>query len=410
MAEHDVETQTGRPGSIGRLLVVTIDRLPAWILPAYGATWVSTPALDALAGRGVVFDGLVATAADPRRTIVELLGGPAAPVAAEFGGAAAVLTDDATLADLVAGAAVSVVEPRAVARPAADENGTNVARLFAAATEVVAAGRHRFVWCHASSLGVAWDAPDEFREGYIDPEDPPPPEGAEVPDLVVTADTDPDLVVGLRHVFAAQLTLLDRRLAPLLAAADAGWTIVVAGVRGMPLGLHGRVGGGPVAPYGELVRLPAIVVDGGGRMAAQRFGGLATPADLGATLGELAAVDAPMHPPTGIGASGSAVGRSLARLFEDWSAVGRERVVTVTPEGVAVRTPAWQLVLPATAAEGGGRPRLFAMPDDFFELCDVSNRCPEVAEELGSLAEAARAGDTERAWTAALTPAAAGTG
>jgi arylsulfatase A-like enzyme len=405
MAEPDAETQTGRQGMIERLLVVTIDRLPAWILPAYGATWVSMPALDALAGRGVVFDGLVATGTDPRRTIADLLGGPAAPVAAVLGGPAAVVTDDAALTDVVAGAAVRVVEARAATRPAADEDDTNIARLFAAATEVVAAGRHRFVWCHASSLGAAWDAPDEFRDAYLDPDDPPPPAGAAVPDLVVTADTDPDLVVGLRHVFAGQLTLLDRRLARLLAAAEAGWTIVVVGVRGMPLGLHGRIGTGPMPPYGELVRLPAIVVDGGGRMAAQRFGGLVTPADLGATLRALA-ID--VAPPADAFAERGA-GRSLARLFESWSAVGRDRVVTVTPEGVAVRTPAWQLVLPATAAEGEVRPRLFAMPDDFFEVCDVADRCSDVADELGQLADAARRGDTERAWTAALTPAAAGT-
>jgi arylsulfatase A-like enzyme len=403
MAEPDTETQTRPPDPIGRLLVVTIDRLPAWILPAYGATWVSTPTLDSLAGRGVVFDGVVATGVDPRRTLAELLGDSESAL-----GGPAVVTDDAALADIVAGATVHRVEARATARPAADEDSTNVARLFAAATEEVATGRHRFVWCHASSLGVAWDAPDEFRDAYLDPDDPPPPAGAAVPDLVVTADTDPDLVVGLRHVFAGQLTLLDRRLSPLLAAAEAGWTIVVAGVRGMPLGLHGRIGNGDVPPYGELVRLPAIVVDRGGRMAAQRFGGLVTPADLGATLRELVAGDAPTHAATGGTPAEHAAGRSLAGLFEDWSVVGRDRVVTVTPEGVAVRTSAWHLVLPAAASNDAARPRLFAMPDDFFERCNVADRCPEVADELSQLAEAARDGDTMRAWTAALSPAAAG--
>ena len=55
----------------GPLLVVTIDRLPAWILPAYGATWVATPALDRLAARGVVFDGLVATSDEPGEAVVD---------------------------------------------------------------------------------------------------------------------------------------------------------------------------------------------------------------------------------------------------------------------------------------------------------------------------------------------------
>jgi arylsulfatase A-like enzyme len=42
------------------ILVVTIDRLPAWILPAYGSTWVSTPAIDNVAGGGLVFDRVIA--------------------------------------------------------------------------------------------------------------------------------------------------------------------------------------------------------------------------------------------------------------------------------------------------------------------------------------------------------------
>ena len=54
------------------LLVVTIDRLPAWMLPAWGATWVSAPAIDGLAARGLVFDRLLATSLDPRDTSRDL--------------------------------------------------------------------------------------------------------------------------------------------------------------------------------------------------------------------------------------------------------------------------------------------------------------------------------------------------
>ena len=56
-----------------RLLVVTIDRLPAWMLSAWGATWVATPALDSLAARGLVFDRLVTPSIDPRETIRDLV-------------------------------------------------------------------------------------------------------------------------------------------------------------------------------------------------------------------------------------------------------------------------------------------------------------------------------------------------
>ncbi|MCE9630889.1 MAG: hypothetical protein K8S94_09290 [Planctomycetia bacterium] len=385
----------------GNLLVVTIDRLPGWMLPAYGSTWVSMPGLDALAGRGVVLDGLVATDDEPRETIAGLFGGPGWPLAAALE-PGVLVTDDAAMAESMAGILdTRHVAALATAATAVDDDDTNLARLFAAATAIVAAGQHRLVWCHAGSLAVAWDAPPEYREALLDPEDPPPPAGAAVPDLVVTTDTDPDLLVGIRHVCAGQLALLDTQLAQLLAAAAEGWTILVVGVRGMPLGLHGRVGSGPIAPYGELVRMPAILVDAQGRMAGQRSGGLAVPMDLGMTLSDLLAgrVSASDQPPHHA--------RSLAGLFTEWTAAARDRVIVVGAEGTAVITPGWHLILPAAVADGR-RPRLFAKPDDFFELCDVADRCPDVVDELLGVAEAAAAGDLERAWGMPLSEAATG--
>ncbi len=382
----------------GRLLVVTIDRLPAWILPAYGSTWVSAAAIDAVAARGIVFDGLVATGTDPRATLAELAGGlRSGPATASR---VAVVTDDPALAKVIWPAAdVSVVATASPPQMADDEEQTDLARLFDAAAATVAGGRHDLVWCHAASLGLAWDAPAECRDAYVDPDDPAPPAGANVPDLVVTADTDPDLVVGLRHVFAGQVTLLDRRLGRLLDAAADGWAILICGVRGMPLGLHGRLGSGPLPPYGELVRLPAVVVDAAGRMAGQRFGGLAVPADLGVTLAELVwhrAAGAPPEPWEGV---------SLAGLFADWSSRGRDRVVIESPEGVAIATEAWHLVW-AAGPTGEPAVRLFAKPDDAFELCDVADRCAAAVDALRPLAEAAAAGDRATAWSRPLGPAA----
>lgn len=375
------------------LLVITIDRLPAWIVPAYGATWVAMPEVDRLAARGVVFDALFAPSADPRDSARSLVG-----LLTELpAGAVAVVTDDAAAVEGLVGGDVIVVPPEPP-RQAGDEAATNLGRLCAAAASAVAAGGWRVVWCHASSLGHAWDAPEEFRAAYLDPDDPPPPPGAAVPDLAVTAATDPDLVAGLRHVFAGQLTLLDRCLGRLVAAAGTGGTILLAGVRGMPLGIHGHFGPRPMPPFGELARLPAVLVDASGRMAGQRFGGLVVPADLGATVAAALGID-----PRAAALPWD--GRDLGGLFETWSAEGRDRVITRTAEGVAVTTPGWRLVAPA--ADGGEEPRplLFAQPDDFFELCDVANRSAAVGDELGGLAAAA-ARDDPAAWTAPLSAAA----
>ena len=395
-----------------RLLLVTVDRLPAWIVPAWGATWVSAPALDALAGRGVVFDRLIAPSLDPGQTL-DALGGALVTAAARAGLRPTLVTDDAAFAARWAaegdGVALSVtvvpaLVPRRLARRAEE---TNLGRLFAAARGLLAGGEESIVWVHAGSLGLAWDAPESFREPYLDPDDPPPPEGVAVPSLRIDADTDPDLVMGHRQRLAAQVSLLDRCLGELVAALSApplsaeAWTICFAGVRGMPLGLHGLVGlpGGDAAemPFGESLHLPALVVDGRGRMAGQRYPGLVMPADVGETLREIVGL------PARLPATDEEPARPMSDLLDTWTHDDRDRVIGVVPGGMAVVTTHW-FYLEEDVSDAEARRRLHAKPDDFFEVADVSSRCPEVMATLREIAAAARVGD-RRAWTAPLGPA-----
>ena len=442
-----------------RLLVVTVDRLPAWMLAAYGATWVATPAIDSLAARGVVFDRVITPSTAARDTLHHLLTAGAATdqslgqtvlAAAVAGGwQPVVVTDDAAVAASMtvggAGAAAGVRLVEAVAKQTVenDDTQTSIARLVDAALEVIASGEHRLVWCHVGSLSVAWDAPEQYRDRYIDSEDPPPPSGACVPGFAVDADTDPDLVVGIRQVFAGQVTLLDSQLGRLFAAVRKGkataagdWSVLVVGVRGLPLGLHGWVGiGGRELPYGELVHVPAIFADATGRMAAQRYGGLVVPADLGATLADLVAQGPGPRPQT------SAVdlardpalprdpvlprdpaldpvapwrGVSLASLFEHWSAAFRDQVIVTGPDATAIVTPEWHGLLCVGPAPAEAKPthdqriRLFAKPDDFFELADVANRCGDVAGALEALLEQAGMDDGRAAWQTPLPEATSG--
>ncbi|MFM7077542.1 MAG: hypothetical protein ACKO3G_15975 [Planctomycetaceae bacterium] len=389
-----------------RLLVFTIDRLPAWILPAYGATWVSTPALDGLAAAGVVLDRLVATALAPAPLIDEIVG-PLPADAAAAGQAPAVVTDDAAVAERHGGGGVEavVVPVPGVARRARDVRRTALGALFAAAHEALLAGRG-LVWVHASSLGTVWDAPEAFDEPYVDPEDPRPPAGCAVPSLRVDRDTDPDLVVGWRQRMAGQVSLLDRLVGGLVASLPGGrhgaWSVCVVGIRGLPLGIHGLVGNPPApadeVPFGESIQLPAILRAADGAMAGQRYGGIVVPADIGATLRELAGL------PPGGGAAAAADARSLCDLLARWEHRHRDRAISVGAGGVAVTPDAWRWIEgeEGNAPDAGGAGRLHALPDDFFEMCDVADRCPAEAAALAHVAALARAGRLEEAGAAPL--------
>ena len=370
--------------SAGGLLIVTADRLPAWMLSTYGATWVSTPAFDGLAAAGVTIDRLIATSVDPRATLADLAAhGRLWSAATAAGWPATLVTDDPALPERPAGVEIVEVPAAPASSPADEPDATHLARLFARAREVVTAGGRRLVWCHAGSLGVAWDAPRSYREAYADPDDPPLPAGADVPNFSVTRDTDPDIVMGYRQAFAGQLTLFDACLGGLVDAVRAvqpTWAIAVIGLRGMPLGLHGQVGCKTPAdalgkPYGEWVHLPAILVAADGRMAGQRSADLVTPADVGATVIDLAGLA-----PVG-SATTSSDARSLIGLFTDWQYDARDRVIVAAGDSMAIVTRGWHLVA-EPSADGTPVPRLFAKPDDFFELSDVADRCPAVAEEL----------------------------
>lgn len=406
------------------MLVVTVDRLPAWMLGSYGATWVATPALDSLAARGVLFDRVIVPATSPFAGVAAVPdtfaglfaegdGPPLLAAAADLAWRPCVVSDDPRVPGPGLAGRSGAVDVRLVpAAPAAvvadDDRETAIARLVDAAVERLTVGGTRFLWCHVGSLGLTWDAPDAHRQRYIDPEDPPPPPGAAVASFIVDETTDPDRVVAARQVFAGQVTLLDGQLARLFAAVqerertDGGWAVLFVGVRGLPLGLHGQVGaGGDDLPYGEVVHVPALLIDPAGRMAAQRHGPLAVPADLGCTLADLIGGRAPRSGP----APEPWRGQSLLGLFSDWSARVRDRVIAVGPTAAAVVTPQWHCLAAAAADGGPHRIRLYAKPDDFFEQVDVADRCADVATTLGELAIAAHRGDPSRAWSIPLPPA-----
>jgi arylsulfatase A-like enzyme len=268
---------------------------------------------------------------------------------------------------------------------------THLAGCFARLIDWLESAQGRWcVWCHLKGLAAPWDAPLEFRRAYIEEGDPEPPASADVPDRMLPSDFDPDELLGYWQAYAGQVTLLDTCLGALLEFLRTGrlgedTALVLLSARGFPLGEHGRLGGCDHALYNELVHVPLVLRFPEGLGAAGRSSALVQPSDLGATLLDLWGV---RHEELPFG------GRSLMPLVRE-EAEGFRDHLAIAGAGSerAIATPAWYLRMP-----GAGPDQLFVRPDDRWQVNDVADRCPEVAEQLreafSRLAQAIQSGQS----------------
>jgi arylsulfatase A-like enzyme len=148
------------------------------------------------------------------------------------------------------------------------------------------------------------------------------------------------------------------------------------------LGEHRRVGMATVSRedtslHEELVHVPCLVRVPGGIGAGDRSQALLQPADLAWTLADWFQL-ASHQPAPG--------GQSWLPLVRGEPATVRDRACMLADDTAerAIRTPAWHLILPA--ADNALR-KLYAKPDDRWELNEVANRCGDVADLLAAALE-----------------------
>ena len=285
------------------------------------------------------------------------------------------------------------VAPQCVPVTVEAEEESSCGHVLRTAIHEFEKGKTDLLWVHLNSLGVSWDAPQVWRDGFFDEDDPPPGTAAEVPEFVVTDETDPDQVSTVRQIFAGELAHLDDWLGRLVATVSNRWQrfgMLLLGLRGIPLGLHGQVGIAPhePAPYTELTHVPAILVDPADRQASQRYGGLLMPIDFGATVGELIAGtgdqtmrdDSEEENPPELGRS---IGRHLEGDVGLWRSGVRDQVYSVGGGGHALTVAGWSLVQPLD-----GPAKLFVKPDDYFDLSDIADRSRDVSKVLADCLDA----------------------
>jgi arylsulfatase A-like enzyme len=156
----------------------------------------------------------------------------------------------------------------------------------------------------------------------------------------------------------------------LLVTSDVGW----------PLGEHGGVGDALIGLHEELIHLPLIIRLPGGAQAGRRVQQLTQPVDLYATLSEF--FNLIWSPAMGQGQSLLPLARGATQRMREYicSRLRRQGI-----EEWSIRTHTWHLIVPVSALEEDDPPRerrLYLKPDDRWEVQNLADQYPDVAEHL----------------------------
>ncbi|MHB8902084.1 MAG: sulfatase-like hydrolase/transferase [Thermoguttaceae bacterium] len=375
-------------------ICLCIDRLHAGFVGACGSTWVQTPALDQLAADGFVFDQFLVDSLElpllyrsywfGRHALDSGTPEPSAdqalPGLLRRQGVRTVLATDEPAVATLPGAETfdeKIILPRpSGTEPAPSLEATHLGQAF---TQVIhklgSLKKPFFVWCHLSSLGQVWDAPWDMRSEYAEADDPDPPDSVQVPCRPIHEGEDPDLLLGTVQAYAGQVSLLDLCLGALVdALADAQLeeetAIALVGLRGLTLGEHGSIGPVDDHLHGELVHVPLILRLPNPANSSGRSQALIQPPDLYNAWPPLLS-----QMPLNHYLSEPSL---LSLIYED-SPPWRDRIGVRGLAGQrALRTPAWYLTR-------GAAVKLFAKPDDRWEVNDVADRQADIAEQLAAV-------------------------
>jgi len=146
---------------------------------------------------------------------------------------------------------------------------------------------------------------------------------------------------------------------------------------GLPLGEHGVVGLCRAWPHDEVTHLPLLLRLPRAEQVGRRVPAMTQPVDLMPTLLDAFGLPpAPAH-----GHSLLPLARGAAERVRDYACSGLRVGGAVE---WALRSPEWAFLLPLRGeADGPARAaRLYAKPDDRWELNDVAQHHPALAEHL----------------------------
>jgi arylsulfatase A-like enzyme len=393
-----------------KVLVLVARGLQAGAVGCYGNSWIDTPALDALAAEGVVFDRHFADAADPagarrawrsgRYGIPSLTEeGPHPEDSPDLlaalrshGVYTCLIVDDSRPSppEFTSGwDEAERVAPEGVETPL--EATLEAARAI---LDRLADRAHWLLWIELATLLPPWNVPEEFQAPYFmeEPAEDEEDEGEEPEEepepLTPLTDvetgsidpTDDTFYLRLQTSYAAAVTYLDAGIGQLLddlRERDHDALVLVTTDCGQALGEHGYVGPHCPWPHNEIVHLPLIVHLPGAAESGRRIAALTQAVDLAATLAHVFGAPLP-----------SAHGHSLLSLMHGDVERVRDYACSGLRMGAAVewalRTADWAFLLPVRGEEDESArpPQFYVKPDDRWEVNNVLQHHLELVEHL----------------------------
>ncbi|MCO8121421.1 hypothetical protein NHH03_06705 [Stieleria sp. TO1_6] len=372
-------------------VVVSLEGLATSPLGCYGCSWNQTPAIDALAADGLVWDRWTSPIDRPRGLITSWLCQSAAVIdQANRRGRSYFLTDDQTLTVPEQSQnfqSVIHLRPNRLETPAESIEQTTLAQSFTAAINEIDS-QTSLLWLHSAALRDIWDAPleeiddegplepiehasdqDDGSESQTEPVEPfRLPSRTDVPSLRLHPDQDdPDMPFAWTERYAAQVRVLDTMLDSLCQALEKRKaTIVVAGSSGFSLGQNGWIGHRQGPLRSQDIRLPLIVSSGG----PLRIPTLQTADELPELLARIA-------------------DRRPLVTPEQWCHNDEPFAPMIQTESdrarAAVTTATWFYVDDAPEQSLGDE-KLYLKPDDVDDCNDISRLRREVLDELAAVA------------------------
>jgi arylsulfatase A-like enzyme len=357
------------------VVTLVIDHLPASLLGPYGNTMIETVSFNRLASESLLFDFAFADSLDLRTTYRRLWSGIESD--AEW----ILITDDSEVASL--GQAnfdrIVLIEQPVTGQMAASPATTQLANFFAQASAWIAeeleAGQ--FCWIHSRGLAGDWDAPYETRQKFAGEEDPLPPRFVSSPHRHLDIrQLDPDELLGYQQAAAAQVVVLDDCLGVLLDQLneienDIPHLFVCTSLRGCGLGEHGLVGVEHQL-HSEAVHVPMMIrFPGRIQISEDRIGRSSSLTSLKVLAPILQAW---------LNENAMELSQIMKQVDQIHPDKQAEIITIINEEFEMIQTHAWKLI-----RQQNGTIRLYAKPDDRWEINDVSDRCPLIVEKLVDL-------------------------